>query len=66
MDELTRAIEATLFASAIPLTVEEIGQYVGEGPIEIALGEPGQHRSDVVRANMGGDVLGAHRLGGGE
>ena len=39
MDELTRAIEATLFASATPLSVEEIGLHVGEGPIEIALGE---------------------------
>ena len=39
MDELIRAIEATLFASASPLSVEEIGQHVGEGPIEIVLGE---------------------------
>jgi segregation and condensation protein B len=43
MDDLTRAIEATLFASAAPLTVEEIGQHVGEGPIEIALGELSVH-----------------------
>ena len=43
MDELTRAIEATLFASASPLSVEEIGQHVGEGPIEIALGQLSQH-----------------------
>ncbi len=43
MDELTRAIEATLFASATPLTVEEIGLHVGEGPIEIALGELSTH-----------------------
>ena len=43
MDELTRAIEATLFASASPLSVEEIGLHVGEGPIEIALGELSAH-----------------------
>src|SRR6185295_19328969 len=39
MDEFARAIEATLFASASTLSVEEIGQHVGEGQIEIALGE---------------------------
>ena len=38
MDELIRAIEATLFASAEPLTVDEIAEHVGEGEIEIALG----------------------------
>ena len=31
MDELVRAIEATLFASATPLSVEEIAEHVGEG-----------------------------------
>jgi segregation and condensation protein B len=39
MDELARAIEATLFASAEPLTVEQIAEHVGEGQVEIALGQ---------------------------
>ena len=39
MDELTRAVEATLFASAEPLSVEEIAAYVGEGEVEVALGQ---------------------------
>ena len=39
MDELVRAIEATLFATAEPLTVEEIAEHVGEGEVEIALGQ---------------------------
>ena len=39
MDELTRAIEATLFASAEAMTVEEIAEHVGEGNVEIALGQ---------------------------
>ncbi|MES2137339.1 MAG: SMC-Scp complex subunit ScpB [Pseudomonadota bacterium] len=43
MDELMRAIEATLFASAAPLTVEEITEHVGEGEIEIALGTLAAH-----------------------
>jgi segregation and condensation protein B len=33
MDELARAIEATLFASASPLTVDEIAEHVGEGDV---------------------------------
>ena len=37
MDELLRSIEATLFASASPLTVDEIAEHVGEGDIESAL-----------------------------
>ena len=37
-DEFSRAVEATLFASATPLTVDEIGEHVGEGEVEIALG----------------------------
>ena len=36
---MTRAVEATLFASAEPLSVEEIAAYVGEGEVEIALGQ---------------------------
>ncbi|MEO7655512.1 MAG: SMC-Scp complex subunit ScpB [Sphingomicrobium sp.] len=43
MEELTRAIEATLFASADPLSVEEIAAHVGEGDIEIALGQLAAH-----------------------
>src|SRR5918993_5604972 len=43
MDEFTRAVEATLFASAMPLTIEEIAAYVGEGDIEIALGNLTAH-----------------------
>ena len=34
-----RSIEATLFASAEALTVEEIAEHVGEGDVEIALGQ---------------------------
>jgi len=37
MDEYARAIEATIFASEAPLTVDEIVENVGEGPVEIAL-----------------------------
>ena len=43
MDELVRAIEATLFASAAPLTMAEIAEHVGEGDIEAALAELVQH-----------------------
>jgi segregation and condensation protein B len=39
MEELMRAIEATLFASAMPLSVDEIVEHVGEGDVEIALGQ---------------------------
>jgi segregation and condensation protein B len=37
MDELTRAIEATLFASAAPLAVDEIAEHVGEGDVATGL-----------------------------
>jgi segregation and condensation protein B len=43
MDELMRAIEATLFASAEPLSLDEIAEHVGEGGIEVALGELAAH-----------------------
>ena len=43
MDELMRAIEATLFASAEPLTIEDLAAHVGDGEIEIALGQLAQH-----------------------
>jgi segregation and condensation protein B len=37
MDEFTRAVEATLFASAAPLSPDEIAAYSGEGDIAAAL-----------------------------
>ncbi|MEO8454378.1 MAG: SMC-Scp complex subunit ScpB [Sphingomicrobium sp.] len=43
MDEFTRAVEATLFASAAPLSVDEIVEHVGEGDVEIALGQLAAH-----------------------
>jgi segregation and condensation protein B len=43
MDELMRAIEATLFASAEPLNIDELAEHVGEGEIETALGGLSQH-----------------------
>ena len=39
MEELVRAVEATLFASAAPLTVDEIAEHVGEGDVSAALAE---------------------------
>jgi segregation and condensation protein B len=39
MDEFTRAVEAALFAASEPLSVEDIAFYVGEGEVEIALGQ---------------------------
>jgi len=39
VDEYLRAVEAALFASAVPLTAEEISEYVGEGDVEAALAE---------------------------
>src|SRR5437868_7947654 len=43
MDELMRAIEATLFASAEPLTIDDIAEHVGDGEVEIALGRLAAH-----------------------
>lgn len=37
MDELDRAVEATLFAAAEPMAVEDIAAHVGEGDIATAL-----------------------------
>jgi segregation and condensation protein B len=37
MDELTRSVEATLFASASPMTVQEIAEHVGDGDVACAL-----------------------------
>jgi len=39
MDELMRSVEATLFASATPLSVDEIAEHVGEGDFAAALAE---------------------------
>ena len=43
MDEFTRAVEATLFASAEPLSLDEIAAYAGDGEVEIALGQLSAH-----------------------
>lgn len=45
MDDLQRAVEATLFASAEPLTVDEIALHVGEGDIAAALSQLVSHYS---------------------
>lgn len=37
MDDLLRALEATLFASAEPLTADELAEHVGDGDIKSAL-----------------------------
>ena len=37
MDEFVRAVEATIFASAEPLTAEDIQGYAGDGDVEAAL-----------------------------
>jgi segregation and condensation protein B len=43
IDEFTRSVEATVFASATPLSVGEIAEHVGEGPVELALAELVRH-----------------------
>jgi segregation and condensation protein B len=43
MDELVRAIEATLFASVSPLTIAELAEQVGAGEIEPALRQLAAH-----------------------
>ncbi|MEO6199449.1 MAG: SMC-Scp complex subunit ScpB [Sphingomicrobium sp.] len=42
-DEFARAIEATLFASAEPLTAADIGEHVGDGNVEVALAALADH-----------------------
>jgi segregation and condensation protein B len=37
MEEFVRAVEATIFASSEPLTVEEIQSYAGDGDVQAAL-----------------------------
>ncbi len=39
MNEFLRSVEATVFASAEPLSVADIAAHVGEGDVEAALGE---------------------------
>jgi segregation and condensation protein B len=43
MEELMRSVEATLFASATPLTVQEITEHVGEGDVASSLRELATH-----------------------
>jgi segregation and condensation protein B len=45
MDEFTRAVEATLFASATPLSEDEISFHAGEGDVSAALAALTQHYS---------------------
>ncbi len=45
MDEFIRAVEATLFASAQPLSQDEIRDYAGEGDVEAALSTLCDHYS---------------------
>ena len=39
MDEFVRAVEAAVFASAEPVTIEEIAAYAGEGDVAAALAD---------------------------
>ncbi len=43
MDEFVRSVEATLFASASPLSAEEIAAYAGDGDVAAALGMLAEH-----------------------
>jgi segregation and condensation protein B len=43
MDELARAIEATLFASATPLTADEVAEHVGDGDVATTLADLAAH-----------------------
>ena len=43
MDELARAIEATLFAASEPMSVEEIAEHVGDGDVVAALRGVAEH-----------------------
>jgi segregation and condensation protein B len=43
MDEFTRSVEATIFASAEPLSLDDIAAHVGEGSVETALAALVQH-----------------------
>ena len=43
MDEFTRAIEATLFASAMPMSADELALHVGDGDVAAALATLSEH-----------------------
>ncbi len=43
IDEFTRAVEATLFASAEPLAAGDIAEHVGEGDVDRALATLAEH-----------------------
>ena len=43
MDELARAIEATLFAASEPMSIDEIAQHVGDGDVAAGLQDVAQH-----------------------
>ncbi len=43
MEEFVRAVEATLFASATPLSAAEIAEYAGEGDVAAALAQLAEH-----------------------
>jgi segregation and condensation protein B len=43
MDEFARAVEAALFASATPLSVEDIADHTGEGDVAAALSQLAEH-----------------------
>ena len=43
MEEFVRAVEATLFASATPLSAEEIAEYAGDGDVAAALEQLADH-----------------------
>ena len=43
MDEFTSAVEATLFASANPLSPDEIAEYAGAGDVSAALAQLADH-----------------------
>jgi len=45
MDEFVRSVEATLFASASPLSAEDIAAYAGEGDVAAALAMLAEHYS---------------------
>jgi len=43
MDEFVRAVEAALFASATPLSPEELAEYAGDGDVAAALEQLAEH-----------------------
>ena len=49
MDDFLRAVEATLFASASPLSPEEIGVHAGAGDVAAALELARQGRLELAQ-----------------